>query len=74
MRREDSKAVNVLSNFDGVTPPEDVKRWSKVAKDYSIVPRPYARSVYNQNMGGVDQLDSLVAKNRKTVISRRWYL
>ena len=70
----DTKAVTVLSNFAGVTPTEDVKRWSKVAKDYFIVPRPYALSVYNQNMGGVDKLDSLVAKNRKKIISRRWYL
>ena len=59
VRWMDTKAVTVLSNLDGVTPTADVKRWSKVAKDYSIVPRPYTLSVYNQNM---DQLDSLVSK------------
>ena len=74
VRWMDTKAVTVLSNFAGVTPTEDVKRWSKVAKDYFIVPRPYSLSVYNQNMGGVDQLYSLLAKNRNKIISRRWYL
>ena len=63
-----TKAVTVLSNLAGVTPTEDAKRWSKEAKDYSIVPRPCALSVYNQNIGGVDKLDSLVAKNSKKVI------
>ena len=70
----DTKPVTVLSNFAGVTPLDNVQRWSKQEKGYVSVPRPHALSLYNENMGGVDQLDSLLARNRKKFISRRWYL
>ena len=70
----DTKAVTILSNYAGVTPTEDIKRWCKATKKYNDVQRPYAISVYNLNMGGVDLLDSLLAKNRKKIISRRWYI
>ena len=74
VRWMDTKAVTILSNYAGVTPTEDIKRWCKATKKYNDVQRPYALSVYNQNMGGVDLLDSLLAKNRKKMISRRWYI
>ena len=57
--------------FSWSTTTENVKCWSTVAK---ANPLSFDLSVYHQNMGGVDQLDSLVAKNRKKIISRRWYL
>ena len=69
-----TKVVSVLSSMVGATPTEKVQRWSVAEKKYIDVERPYALSVYNQYMGGVDIPDSYLATYRKSMVSRRWYL
>ena len=61
----DTKPVTVLSNFTGVTPLDNVQRWSKQEKGYVSVPRPHALSLYNENMGGVNQLHMTMTMTMK---------
>ncbi len=70
----DSKAVNLVSSFVGITPQGQVKRWDRKTKTYVMVPRPAIVETYNRFMGGVDLLDMLSALYKYSFKTRRWYL
>jgi hypothetical protein len=69
----DNKSVNFLSTLVGSQPAGEVRRWSKQDKIHEQIPCPRIVNVYNQHMGGVDLLDSLIGLYRCRVRSKKWY-
>lgn len=69
----DNKVVMVASNVHGVHPTHVVKRYDRKAKRHIEVPCPGLIKRYNENMGGVDKCDMLLALYRNTLKSRKWY-
>jgi len=70
----DNRSVNLLSTYVGVEPIQQSRRWDKKTKQYIYTDRPEIVHEYNHFMGGIDLLDSLFAKYRYKMKSRRWYL
>ena len=70
----DNRSVNLLSTYVGVEPIQQSRRWDKKTKQYIYIDRPEIVHEYNHFMGGIDLLDSLLAKYRYKMKSRRWYL
>ena len=60
----DIKLVKIASTYCGAIPVSDVKRWSNKEKKMITIPRPFMILEYNQNMGGVDKFDMLMALYR----------
>lgn len=69
----DNGPVHVASTFAGIEPVGEAKRWSRKEGRYVIIPRPYAISIYNTHMGGVDLTDSLIGLYRNRQRQKRWY-
>ncbi|CAK9810683.1 PiggyBac transposable element-derived protein 3 [Anthophora plagiata] len=69
----DNKAVHLMSTFCEIEPIDIVKRWDKKMKKIIDVQRPNVVKMYNQHMGGVDLVDSLIALYRIKIRSRKWY-
>lgn len=72
----DNKCVIVGSNFQTTfSANTNVKRWKKLKEGAARleVPIPSMIKLYNQGMGGVDQLDSFVNCYRISITSKKWY-
>ncbi|CAK6970177.1 piggyBac transposable element-derived protein 2-like [Scomber scombrus] len=69
----DNRSVTLLSTYVGAQPVSQVDRWDKRQKKIIKVPRPAIVSTYNQHMGGVDLLDSLIALYHTNIRSKKWY-
>ena len=69
----DNRAVTLLSTFASAKPIGVVKRWDKKEKKKIDVPRPHTVQIYNQCMGGVDLLDSLIGLYRISIRSKKYY-
>lgn len=69
----DNKAVHLMSTFCEVEPVDIVKRWDKKINRFIDVQRPNIVKTYNQHMGGVDLVDSLIALYRIKIRSKKWY-
>lgn len=74
VRWYDNKVVNMASNFIGIEPEDEVKRWDKKQGEYIVVKRPSVIRLYNRSMGGVDKNDFLIALYRTFIRSRKWTL
>lgn len=74
VRWYDNKAVSLLSSLVGVLPLGEAKRWDKTTKEHRNFPMPAIVQSYNKSMGGIDLLDSFLAKYRFPMKSKRWYL
>lgn len=74
VRWVDNKSVHLASNCIGVGKTHLVKRWSKKDKSYSHIECPEIVASYNNNMGGVDLFDQMVATYRTFLRSRKWTL
>jgi len=70
----DNRTVLLASNFVGKGTVDQVRRWSKVEKDYVHVSRPEVIRLYNSSMGGVDKMDFLLQLYRIFICSRKWPL
>lgn len=70
----DSKAVTLLSTFVSAEPVEKANRWDKKSKTHVTIDRPAIVQEYNRFMGGTDLLDSMLAKYRYRMKSKRWYM
>lgn len=68
----DSKEVSVLSTAVGVTPIKPMKRYSRTAKDKTEIGFPFAFSLYNKFMGGVDLHDFRCKKASPSISSKKW--
>lgn len=69
----DNKNVIILSAYVGSEPTTTKRRYSCQEKKYIDVVSPQAIDVYNQHMGGVDLLDSMLGYYRIHLRSRKWY-
>lgn len=61
VRWYDNRTVDVISNYIGVNPTDNVRRWDKASKSYIEVERPAIIEEYNKCMGGIYLLDSLTS-------------
>ncbi|MGH0144424.1 UNVERIFIED_CONTAM: hypothetical protein FKN15_011063 [Acipenser sinensis] len=69
----DNHPVTLLSTYAAANPSSTVERWDKRRKEAVQVIRPNIVKLYNQNMGGVDLLDSLIALYQTKIRSKKWY-
>ncbi|XP_055910468.1 piggyBac transposable element-derived protein 3-like [Eupeodes corollae] len=69
----DNKVVNMLSAYVGSEPKTTKRRYFRREKQFKYVTSPQAVDVYNQHMGGVDLLDSMLGYYRIHLRSRQWY-
>lgn len=69
----DNKIVNMLSAYVGSEPTTTKQRYVRKEKQYKDITSPQAVDVYNQHMGGVDLLDSMLGYYRIQLRSRNWY-
>lgn len=70
----DNRGVLLLSTYAGVNPTSEVKRWDKKTRSEVCISCPSIVNLYNQFMGGVDLLDSLIALYRCPIRSKKPYL
>ena len=69
---KDSKVVSVLSSTAGVTPIENVKRFSNTEKKKVDIPLPRGFVLYNKTMGGVDLHDQHCNDLKIDIHSKKW--
>ncbi|XP_046814165.1 piggyBac transposable element-derived protein 3-like [Vespa crabro] len=69
----DNKAVHLISTFCEIEPVDIVKRWDKKVNRMIDVQRPNIVKTYNQHMGGINLVDSLIALYRIKIRSKKWY-
>ena len=70
----DNSVVTLASSFVGVESIDYVRRWSAAEKEYLMVCRPACVQVYNEFMGGVYKLDSLISYYRIRGKLKKWPL
>lgn len=73
VRWNDNNVVTMATNFDFIDPLGKVKRWCKTRKqkvDFNI-PRMFLH--YNNNMGGVDQMDQSISLYRVSIRGKKWW-
>ena len=70
----DNKAVQLISNYNGIEPIDEVERWSKSAGKMITVSRPKIVKVYNSAIGGVNLFNMFQALYRLDHKSHRWYM
>lgn len=68
----DNKSVIMVSTEHGIAPQTEVVRWVKKDKRFQEFPCPSVVSQYNQNMGGVDNLDQMIEYYRCFFKTRKW--
>jgi len=64
----------LASNFVGKGKTDEVRRWSKVQKNFITVKRSEVVQLYNGSMGGVDKMDFLIQLYRVYIRSQKWTL
>lgn len=74
VRWKDNNIVTLLSNRYGVQPLQKAKRYSAKEKRKIEVDQPHLISMYNKNMGGVDQLDRNISNYRIAMRGKKWYM
>lgn len=70
----DNKSVIMTSNFVGIEPEDEVRRWDRKEGTNVMVKRTTIIRMYNSSMGGVDKSDFLIALYRTFIRSRKWTL
>lgn len=68
----DSKPVSLLSTAAGVSPMMSVKRYSSNGKNRIEYQFPFAFSIYNKFMGGVDVHDYRCKRVSMSINSKKW--
>ena len=69
----DANAVTRLTSFDSAHPFTFVERYDRSSKKSVQSSYTKAMSTYNEHMGGVDLLDSLIALYRIKLRSKKYY-
>ncbi|KAJ8959938.1 hypothetical protein NQ314_006141 [Rhamnusium bicolor] len=67
----DNNVVTVASTSYGVEPLSNVKRYSQSEKKIIQVPRPNLIGLYNNFMGGTDQMDGNLGRYRISIRSKK---
>ena len=68
-----NSVVTVLWNCDSVSDNDTVQRWDRSAKAFVNIERTASIQHYNNNMGGVDYLDRVVAEYRMRIRYKKWW-
>ena len=63
-----------MFNYCGIEPFDKARRRDKGKKEFIQVDWPYIVKEYNTYMGGVDMMDSHIAKCKLSLRTRRWYM
>ncbi|XP_054259612.1 piggyBac transposable element-derived protein 2-like [Macrosteles quadrilineatus] len=71
---KDNKSVTLLSSFVGIGKQEQVDRFCKKKKVIQKVNCPQVVKSYNQHMGGVDKINSIIGRYKIRMKTRKWYL
>ena len=76
IRWNDNEIVNIMSSFGSALPLGTCQRWDRSLDAYRkvTVPCPNLVSYYNQHMGGIDKMDSLLGLYRIFFRGKKWYL
>lgn len=61
---QDNKPIFMGSNFTGIKPENEVKRWDEVGKKFNTIRRPQIMKLFNQGMDGVDKFGQLLSYYR----------
>ncbi|XP_028657085.1 piggyBac transposable element-derived protein 3-like [Erpetoichthys calabaricus] len=69
----DDRVVNLMSTFASAEPKANCKRYDKKTKQTITIDCPAIVKTYNQFMGGVDLMDSLIALYRIHIRSKKYY-
>ncbi|KAJ8941966.1 hypothetical protein NQ314_010185 [Rhamnusium bicolor] len=69
----DNSVVTVASNCYGISPMNQVKRYSRKDKKHIQVSRPFVIGEYNSGMGGTDLMDGGVNCYRIGIRSKKWW-
>jgi hypothetical protein len=67
------KVVNTLSTYVGSQPQTENRRFFNLEDTHKMFPCPKAVTTYNNYMGGVDLLDSMLGYYRIQIRSKKWY-
>lgn len=70
---KNNKLVILVSDYIGVNPISKIKRRKEGTADINL-DCPQVVKEYNKFMGGVDLLDSFMARHKFTLKSRKWYM
>lgn len=71
---KDNKVVNFLSNYCGVLPKDYIQRFDGKEKKKILIECPAVVKQYNKHMGGVDLMDSFIARCKIKLKSKKWYI
>lgn len=74
VRWKDNSNVTLLSNQFGANPVQKASRYSAKDKAKINIPQPNVISLYNRNMGGVDQMDNNISNYRISMRGKKWYM
>ncbi|GFQ89898.1 piggyBac transposable element-derived protein 3 [Trichonephila clavata] len=69
---KDNNTVVMASTFAGEKPLGKVMRYDKKTKHRVEIIKPHVIEEYNKHMGGVDLLDSIIARNKILMRSKKW--
>ena len=70
----DNKRVVLASDFIGLEPQLEIRRWDKKGHIYEEVHQPAIVKVYNTFMGGVDLADMLAAMHGVSFRWNKWFM
>ncbi|GFT19968.1 piggyBac transposable element-derived protein 3 [Nephila pilipes] len=71
---KDNKTVILASTFAGEKPLGKVMRYDKKTKNRVEIIRPHVIEEYNKHMKGVDLLESIIARHKILMKSKKWYM
>ena len=71
--RGDNRGVTLLSPYAAIEPITNIQRFDRKANCHVQIDCPSIVRTYNQFMGGVDLLNSLLALYKIPVRSKKWY-
>lgn len=70
----DTRVVTTLSNYLGAEPTTPIQRYNRRTKTHVVVKRPLCIGQYNEGMGGVDLMDSLLGYYKISLKTKKWYM
>lgn len=74
IRWNDNSVVTLMSSEYGAAPLRTAKRYSRVQHKKIDIQQPNLVHYYNNNMGGVDQMDANIAVYRIAIRGKKWYM
>ena len=66
--------MGIASNYVGVDPKGNVRRWSKAEPKFVNISCPQLVKAYNTIMGGTDQMDQNVNNLRISIRGKKFYI